>query len=216
LDQNRPSTRKTLKKIWDLLLAPFLSAFIRLKITPNALTLTGALLSLPASWCLSRGEWTAASLWLLAGGFFDVLDGALARALKSHRVFGAFLDSTMDRMSEAVVFLGLVLYYGTQGDGLSLGLAFTTAFLSQLISYTRARAEGLGVANEVGWVTRPVRILGLAAGLLLQFPTATLWILCLLSLVTVFQRIYHVYRQTKSGPGARPQKALHPGGRHGI
>jgi CDP-diacylglycerol--glycerol-3-phosphate 3-phosphatidyltransferase len=190
----------------DLLLAPLLGLLVRLKFSPNTLTLVGALLSLPVCLALLKGQWTLAALWLLGGSFFDVLDGALARALKSHKIFGAFLDSTMDRVSEAVIFLGFVLYYEGQQDSLGLTLAFTTGFLSQLISYTRARAEGLGLQNEAGWITRPVRIVGLSAGLLLGQPTATLWILALLSLVTVFQRIYHVFKATEPGLKGRMKK----------
>ncbi|MGH7739149.1 MAG: CDP-alcohol phosphatidyltransferase family protein [bacterium] len=205
--QRAPQAPRNLKRTLDLLLAPFLALLIRLRMKPDLLTLMGALLSLPVCFTLMKGQWVAAALWLLAGSFFDVLDGALARALKSGRVFGAFLDSTMDRVSEAVVFLGFVLYYGGQMDTWGMSLAFVAGFLSQMISYTRARAEGLGLRNEGGWMTRPARILLLGAGLLMEQPTGTLWILAFLSLVTVFQRIYHVFEQSKPDRKARRKKA---------
>jgi CDP-diacylglycerol---glycerol-3-phosphate 3-phosphatidyltransferase len=186
-----------MKQVLDILLAPLLKGLMRLSIKPDLLTLLGVLLSVPVCLALWKGQWVPAALWLLAAGFFDLLDGALARFSKRERVFGAFLDSTMDRVSEALVFMGFVLYYGGQRDGLGTALAFGTGFLSQLISYARARAEGLGLQNEGGWVTRPVRVLFLGAGLLFGQPTVTLWILFFLSLVTVFQRIYHVFKQTE-------------------
>jgi CDP-diacylglycerol--glycerol-3-phosphate 3-phosphatidyltransferase len=169
----------------------------RLSIKPDFLTLLGVLLSVPVCLTLAQGEWVVAALWLFAASLFDLLDGALARVLKSQRVFGAFLDSTMDRVSEALVFLGFVLYYEGQQDTVGTALAFGTGFLSQLISYTRARAEGLGLQNQGGWVTRPVRVFILGAGLLMGQPKAMLGILAFLSLVTVFQRIYHVFKQTQ-------------------
>lgn len=198
---------RNLKPTLDLLLAPFLALLIRLRVKPDFLTLTGTLLSLPVCLALMKGRWVMAALWLLAGSSFDVLDGALARALKSGRIFGAFLDSTMDRVSEAVVFLGFILYYGSQMNPEGMSLAFAAGFLSQLISYTRARAEGLGLRNEGGWMTRPARVLLLGAGLLMDQPTGTLWVLAFLSLVTVFQRIYHVFEESKPDREARRKKA---------
>jgi CDP-diacylglycerol--glycerol-3-phosphate 3-phosphatidyltransferase len=186
-----------LKRILDQLLAPLLMGLARLRVKPDFLTLLGVLLSFPVCVALARGEWRRAALWLFAASLFDLLDGALARHLKSERLFGAFLDSTMDRVSEALVFLGFVLYYEGLQDRAGTALAFGTGFLSQLISYARARAEGLGLQNQGGWVTRPVRVFILGAGLLIRLPKTMLLILALLSLVTVFQRIYHVFKRTR-------------------
>ena len=182
------------KRKLDGFLAPLLKLFVRLSVKPNALTLFGVVLSIPAAFCLVHRQWAAAAGWILASGIFDVLDGALARWSRASGVFGAFFDSTMDRISEAVVFLGFILVYTGMGDLTGAGLAFTVCFLSLLISYTRARAEGLGMENDRGWATRPVRVLLLAAGLLAGQPKAVLWILAVLCLATVFQRIYHVFK----------------------
>jgi CDP-diacylglycerol--glycerol-3-phosphate 3-phosphatidyltransferase len=187
----------SVQRALDLFLSPLLNIFVRLNIKPNGLTIIGVILSIPVTWCLAHGEWIAAALWLLGAGFFDVLDGALARVTRSTGIFGAFFDSTMDRISEALVFLGFILYYCGNRDLTGAGLAFAVCLLSQLISYTRARAEGLGLRNDQGWVTRPVRILLLAGGLLIGQPAAILWVLAVLSLVTVFQRIDHVFQMTK-------------------
>jgi CDP-diacylglycerol--glycerol-3-phosphate 3-phosphatidyltransferase len=188
---------RSIKQALDLFLSPLLNIFVRLNLKPNGLTIIGVVLSIPVTWCLAHGQWIPASLWLLGAGFFDVLDGALARATRSTGIFGAFFDSTMDRISEALVFLGFILYYCGNRDLTGAGLAFAVCLLSQLISYTRARAEGLGLRNDQGWVTRPVRIFLLAGGLLIGQPMAILWILAVLSVVTVFQRIDHVFQMTK-------------------
>jgi len=143
-----------------------------------------------------REEWFGAGVWLLVAGFFDVLDGSLARAGNLKRPFGAFWDSTLDRVSEAVVFGGFILYYALHQRASEALLAFGVCVLSFLVSYTRARAEGLGVDCEVGILPRPGRLILLSLGLMAGRPTETLVLLGLLSVITVLQRVVWVYRKT--------------------
>lgn len=138
-------------------------------------------------------RWALAGWWLLAAGFFDVLDGSLARRSAKKRPFGAFWDSTLDRVSEAVVFGGLLLYYGQRQDMTGLLLAFSVCILSLLVPYTRARAEGLGIDCEVGVLPRPGRVILLVLGFWTARPTLALAVIGALSFVTVLQRIYHVW-----------------------
>jgi len=140
-----------------------------------------------------RDNWFSAGLWLLGAGFFDILDGSLARTAGLQGAFGAFWDSTLDRISEAFVFGGFLLYYGRHQDLSNLLLAFCVCILSLMVSYTRARAEGLGISCEVGILPRPGRVVLLAFGLMSGLLALALWIVGGLSLVTVAQRIQRVW-----------------------
>jgi phosphatidylinositol phosphate synthase len=140
-----------------------------------------------------RERWVGAGLWLLGAGFFDVLDGSLARNNGRQGLFGAFWDSTLDRVSESVVFGGFLLYYAKQGDFPDLLLAFCVCILSLLVSYTRARAEGLGIQCDVGILPRPGRVGLLALGFFTGRITLFLGLTGFLSLVTVLQRVRRVW-----------------------
>jgi CDP-diacylglycerol--glycerol-3-phosphate 3-phosphatidyltransferase len=144
-----------------------------------------------------QDRWISAGAWLLIAGFFDVLDGALARNSGFKRPFGAFWDSTLDRVSEAVVFGGLILYYYQHQKPQALLLAFAVCILSLLVSYTRARAEGLGIDCEVGLLPRPGRVILLALGFFFYQPTLALAVVGALSLITVLQRILWVWKKTR-------------------
>jgi CDP-diacylglycerol--glycerol-3-phosphate 3-phosphatidyltransferase len=168
-------------------------------IKPDLVTLLGVLVTFMVPVQLVQGRWLASAIWLLAGGFFDVLDGSLARAGGVQSRFGAFWDSTLDRVSEAVVFGGFLMYYATQQRPREALLAFGVCVLSFLVSYTRARAEGLGVDCEVGLLPRPGRVFLLAFGLMAGLPAATLALLAVLSGLTLFQRVFWVYKKTLAG-----------------
>jgi len=157
-------------------------------------TLTGVLVTVMVPVSILKGHWVAAGLWLLAGGFFDVLDGALARHLRSKDRFGAFWDSTLDRVGEALVFGGLLVHYGKLGDLGNFSLTFVVQILSFLVPYARARAEGLGLDCRVGILPRPGRVILLTLGFWAKRPEAALWIVGVLSLVTFFQRVFWVWQ----------------------
>jgi CDP-diacylglycerol--glycerol-3-phosphate 3-phosphatidyltransferase len=176
----------------------------RLGLTPNALTVLGSLLTGCVGLLVAQGWFLAAALCLWLFSLTDTLDGALARATGRVSVFGAFLDSVCDRYAEAAVFLGLVWWYQSLGDALGLVLAYLSIIGSLMVSYARARAEGVGFqAAEVGWFQRPERIVLLGVGFLLASvqPLALLVVLAALAVLTtltVLQRVRHVARLSAS------------------
>jgi phosphatidylglycerophosphate synthase len=176
-------------------LAPLCRFLHSIHVGPNWVTFVGVLVTLVVPVEMTKADWLGAGLWLLAAGFFDLLDGSLAREAKVQTVFGAFWDSTLDRVSESLVFAGYLLYYyHKQETGLFL-TAFAVSVLSLLVSYTRARAEGLGIDCEVGLLPRPGRVLILAFGFLMFQPTPVLLVVGVLTLVTVLQRVLWVYQK---------------------
>ena len=172
----------------------------RLGLTPNALTVLGSVLTGCVGLLVAQGWFLAAGLCLWLFSLTDTLDGALARATGRVSVFGAFLDSVCDRYAEAGVFLGLVWWYQSLGDALGLALAYLSIIGSLMVSYARARAEGVGFQTaEVGWFQRPERIVLLGLGFLLASvqPLALLVVLAALAIMTtltVLQRVRHVAR----------------------
>jgi CDP-diacylglycerol--glycerol-3-phosphate 3-phosphatidyltransferase len=174
----------------------------RIGFSPNALTIVGSLLTASVGLLIAQGWFVAAGICLWLFSATDTLDGALARATNRVTVFGAFLDSVCDRYAEAAVFFGLVWWYQTQADLLGVSLAYLALVGSFMVSYARARAEGVGLqAADVGWFQRPERIIVLGFGLILaQFLPraliACLAILALLTTLTVVQRVRHVARGT--------------------
>jgi len=196
-------------------------------VSPDHLTYLGLGLSLLAALLLGKGTFFAAGLVLLVAGLCDMLDGDVARARGIQSTFGAFLDSTIDRVSEGALYIGLATFYFTRSSGSTVWmrgmfegsaewgdadgptlaiLALATLILSFLVSYTRARAEGLGMECRVGIMERPERLLALGAGALLghRFMPGVLGILFILTLVTVLQRVYHVRKLTQANSASRP------------
>jgi CDP-diacylglycerol--glycerol-3-phosphate 3-phosphatidyltransferase len=170
----------------------------RLGLTPNALTVIGSLLTACVGLLIAQGWFLAAGICLWLFSATDTLDGALARATGRVSVFGAFLDSVCDRYAEAAVFFGLVWYYQSSSDVPGVALSYLALVGSLMVSYARARAEGVGVqAADIGWFQRPERIIALGLGLLLAavVPVAlkvALALLALLTMFTVLQRVRHV------------------------
>lgn len=166
-------------------------------ISPNALTVIGFLLTLVVAVVLATGNLLLGGLLLIFAALFDTLDGALARRSNQVSVFGAFLDSTMDRYSEAVTLIALMFYYASQPDSAIavLLLAFTMTG-SFMVSYTRARAEAISVECKEGFFQRTERIVVLIVGLLTGWMMPVLWILAIFTNLTALQRIVDVYRKT--------------------
>ena len=171
-------------------------------LTPNTITWIGLLVTIGAGALIVTGHLFAAGFVVLAAGFFDILDGALARSTNRVTRFGAVLDSTLDRLAEAVILIGLLVVYAREAAVAEVALVSVTLIGSQLVSYVRARAEGIGLQCEVGIFTRAERVVVLALGLLLsQFDYAliiALVIILVFSYVTVGQRLFHVWQQTKN------------------
>jgi CDP-diacylglycerol--glycerol-3-phosphate 3-phosphatidyltransferase len=177
----------------------------RTGISPTQLTLVGFVLNLVVAAVLASGSLRLGGALLLLAGAFDSLDGALARITGRSTTFGAFLDSSLDRYSEAALLLGLLSDAVRRGDPAVASLAFVVIVGSLMVSYCRARAEGLGLTCEVGIAPRPERIILLGVGLMVGLELPALVILAILTHVTTVQRILHVYRLTQPvGPGSRP------------
>lgn len=169
-------------------------------------TLLGLLLSIVTAVVIASGYIIAGGVLVLFAGIFDMFDGAMARVRNAATTFGAFLDSTLDRYSESIILAGL-LYYALQRPGLHetlwpwayeqqwmLALIFVAAVGSLMVSYTKARAEGLGLECKTGLLARPERVVLLAIGLLTGTTIWALMLLAVLSHVTAIERIIHVWR----------------------
>ena len=137
---------------------PVVSLLRRLGLNPNLVTIVGLLISGVGAYFISAGQWWIGGLVVLFAGIFDLFDGALARATSSVSRFGALLDSTVDRVSEAVVLLGLLAYYLSRDDDVGSILVYAAIIGSIMVSYLRARSEGLGIDCKVGVMTRPERV----------------------------------------------------------
>ncbi|MEW6409894.1 MAG: CDP-alcohol phosphatidyltransferase family protein [Nitrospirota bacterium] len=183
----------------DKLLAPIANILsLNGILSPNSLTLTGFLINLIASASFIFQLPKLAGILILLAGSFDLLDGILARNSGKTTRFGAFLDSVLDRYSDAALFGGLMVYYISNNSILYTLVTFGVMLGSFLISYTRARAEGLGIDCNIGLMERPERIILLSAGAITGLLEETLWILLVLTHITAIQRIYHAWKSTKT------------------
>lgn len=169
-------------------------------LSPNKVTLAGGALSLVAGHAASRGNLATAGILVLSSGALDMVDGALAKVTGRKTRFGAVLDSTVDRIGEAALLFGLLVLYTGLGSTPMVLLVYATLVGSVLVSYIRARAEGIGVDCSVGVLTRSERVVIMALGLLTNHVPAALWTLALLSYVTAGQRLLHVKRATAREP----------------
>jgi CDP-diacylglycerol--glycerol-3-phosphate 3-phosphatidyltransferase len=185
---------------------PLVPLLVKRHITPTALTWIGFVVSLGASALIATGHLFPAGFVVLVSGFFDMLDGALARHTNQATHFGAVLDSTLDRVSEAVMLLAILVFYLTFGGQPTIGILVTGLALagSPLVSYVRARAEVIGLECKKGLFTRAERVIVLAVGLLashLNYALVTaLAIIALFSFITAGQRLHYVLKQTKKSP----------------
>ncbi len=176
---------------------PVARAIAKTGVTPNQLTLLGFLLAVGTGALLATGHLLVGGILMLVAGVFDMLDGALARASGQATQFGAVLDSVLDRVSEGVVLLGLLIFYSPLAHRQEIILVFLAFVGSVLVSYIKARAEGMGMKCDVGLLTRPERVIILAVGLLAGQVLAALYIVTILSFFTAGQRFFHVLGQSR-------------------
>ena len=171
-------------------------ALAGLGLTPNALTVIGVVLNIAVAVIIAIGQAQVGGALLLVASAFDMLDGAVARATGASSRFGGFLDSTLDRYSEAVVYGGVLIYLLDRPDDAKTGaiLVFVASAGALLISYARARAEAAGYKASVGLAARPERVILLALCLLINQPLWALWVLAVVTHVTALTRIVHVWR----------------------
>jgi CDP-diacylglycerol---glycerol-3-phosphate 3-phosphatidyltransferase len=197
---------KLINKHWitgyDMVIDPFARFLINLRVHPNVITFAGLLLSILAFNFFRQGEFFFGGVMVVLAGTCDRLDGRLARDTNRSSKFGALIDSTIDRYSEVIVFLGLAIFFHDKYSYIVylIILAITGSFM---VSYTRARAEGLGLECKVGLMQRPERITYLAIGTLLgsipkigiTIVIVTVWFIAIFANFTVIQRVVHVWNQ---------------------
>lgn len=189
-------------------LAPIVRLAQRLGVTPNTVTVAGFLIVVAAAVLVGGGHLLAGAIVLIGGSLLDAVDGALARANGGGTPFGSFLDSTLDRAAEAILFGGIVAYYfGFSADPIGPVLLTLAALSSSfMVSYTRARAEGIGVSASVGLAGRTERLVLIVAGIGLAGLgveiglISAVAIVAALSAATTIQRIWHVRQQVDAQP----------------
>lgn len=178
------------------LIDPIVTYLASYHLSPDLLTVLGVVAHIGTAALVATGHMTWAAVTLLIFGPLDALDGALARKLGRQKGgFGAFLDSTLDRIAEIILFGGFLYYYTLQNDLTMIALTYIAITGSLMVSYARGRAEGLGFDCQVGLLGRLERYIILALLLLLNQPKLCLLILASLTYVTVGQRMYHVWKQ---------------------
>ncbi|MDQ3044757.1 MAG: CDP-alcohol phosphatidyltransferase family protein [Chloroflexota bacterium] len=186
----------------------------RMGLTANAATLLGLFLNVAVAVVIASGYPRWGGVLLLVASGFDMIDGAVARATGTMSRFGGFLDSTLDRYSEVLVYLGLLIYLtGTDDARTGAILIFIAGSGALLISYARARAEAAGYNASVGLVARPERVVLLALSLLVLRPLWALWILAVATHLTALTRIVHVWRISLREPPNAPSPAAPAGPR---
>jgi phosphatidylglycerophosphate synthase len=175
---------------------PLASFARRININPNFVTITGFLITVIAAITLTKNL-VAGGILILCGGFFDMLDGVIARVNNRTTNFGAFLDSVLDRYSDAFLLLGFSVHFFKNDLISGVFLCFGTMIGALIISYAKARAEGLGEDCRTGLMERPERVILMAFGAITGLVLPIMWIMLVLTHVTVIQRIYHVWKIMK-------------------
>ncbi len=175
---------------------PVVGYLARYRFSPDALTVIGMLAHFLFAWLIAAGSmtWAAVAMFFIAP--LDAFDGALARALgRKQGGFGAFLDSTLDRLAEIILFGGFILFYMRSEDAIMLAIAYLAITGSIMVSYARARAEALGYSCKVGIASRVERYFVMIGLLFFNLPDLALIILAVATYVTLGQRMYHVWAQ---------------------
>jgi CDP-diacylglycerol--glycerol-3-phosphate 3-phosphatidyltransferase len=176
---------------------------IESRLTPNAISMTGLLGNAIAAVLVTQQLFFLAGIAFVLGSVMDTLDGRYSRMSGKGTPFGAFLDSTLDRVEEGIVLIAVAAYFASRGDELAVAAVVVAVLFSLMVSYTRARAEALGVECKVGLATRAVRVVIISIGLLFakgaglgdfELLAPAIYVLAALTVVTTFQRIFHVRR----------------------
>src|SRR5688500_18871591 len=188
-----------------------IAASVALRIHPNTLTLIGVLINVGAAWALGRDHFILALIIIVVGNVFDFIDGKVAHITNTVSRFGAFWDSTLDRFSDIALFLGPIYLYADLRRTDYVMVASLAMMFSIMTSYARARAESLIEKCKVGFMERPERIVLFMIGALTDRMAAVLWVILVLSIVTVANRIYYTYLVLNAKPmpvGSNPAAAL--------
>jgi CDP-diacylglycerol--glycerol-3-phosphate 3-phosphatidyltransferase len=193
-----------LRRGWDRLMSPVGRVLARSGVSPDVITYLGVALQVIVAVLILQGRLLVAGLLAIVAAFSDAFDGAVAKALGTSNKFGAFLDSTTDRLSDALVFIPIAWLYGVDPDIAErdepwvAAVALATLVLAFLVSYTKARAESLGYDCNVGIAERAERLIVVIAALILDLLPPALVVLGVLSAITFLQRMVHVRTQTRA------------------
>jgi CDP-diacylglycerol--glycerol-3-phosphate 3-phosphatidyltransferase len=184
---------------------------IESRLTPNAISITGLIGNLIAAALVTQEEFFLAGIAFVLGSVCDTLDGRYSRMSGKGTPFGAFLDSSLDRVEEGIVLAAVGAYFAKQGDDVAVAAVVLAVLFSLMVSYTRARAEALGVECKVGLATRPVRVVIISGGLLLakganvvdvELLEPAVYLLAALAIFTTVQRLFHVRRELNAAAAA--------------
>lgn len=172
-----------------------IAASVALRIHPNTLTLIGLLINIAAAVALGLNEFVLAGVIMIVANIFDFIDGKVAKELKMESKFGGFWDSVMDRFSDLSLFIGLIVLYARLDSAQYIIITALATMFSVMTSYTRARAESLIDKCKVGFMERPERIVLFMIGAFTNRMAAVLWVILVLSIITVADRIYYTWRE---------------------
>ena len=179
-------------------LRTIISVCVAFRIHPNALTLVGVIINFAAAWQFAIGQFLTAGFIMLVANIFDFIDGKVAEATNLKSQFGGFWDSVMDRFSDLSLFIGVIYLYAQLGRTDYVMVAAFAMMFSVMTSYTRARAESMIEKCKVGFMERPERIVLVMIGAFTNRMGAVLWVILVLSVVTVLDRIYFTWRALKT------------------
>ncbi|MEM7334586.1 MAG: CDP-alcohol phosphatidyltransferase family protein [Chloroflexota bacterium] len=194
----KPTLTDFLRARTKFIIDPIVTFFARYRLSPDAITIAGLLVHFLFAWLVANGEMRIAAVAIFILGPLDALDGALARKLgRKKGGFGAFLDSTLDRLAEIVLFGGFILFFVNQDNLLMLALSYIAISGSLMVSYARARAEALGYSSKIGLMSRVERYGIITIFLVFNQPEWVVIILAIFTYITVGQRMYHVWKQAK-------------------
>jgi len=197
LPHREPRRPFSFEDVLRQLLHPLVRLLSALRVRPDTLTVLGWTLSVGSAVLFGLGYTRIAGVVMLLAGLFDALDGAVARESNQMSAFGAFLDSTLDRLSEAAIFVGIIFFYATAARPYEALLAGVAMTFSLLTSYARARAEGLNIECQVGLLERAGRVVILSAFSMAGLLTVGLGLVAAGAFITTAQRILHVRRATR-------------------
>jgi CDP-diacylglycerol--glycerol-3-phosphate 3-phosphatidyltransferase len=174
-------------------LRAIIGASVALRVHPNVLTFVGVVINVIAGWALALGSFRLAGVIMIVANIFDFIDGKVAHQLQLQSAFGAFWDSTLDRFSDLALLVGLIYLYAARGRTDYVLVAALTLIFSIMTSYARARAESLVDKCKVGFMERPERIVLFMIGAFTNRMAAVLWVILVLSVLAVANRIYYTY-----------------------
>jgi CDP-diacylglycerol---glycerol-3-phosphate 3-phosphatidyltransferase len=210
--RDRPRTRNGARKSGAEVSAVVRNRLIESRLTPNAISMVGLVGNLVAAGLILEKYFFLGGVAFILGSVMDTLDGRFARVSGKGTLFGAFLDSTLDRAEEGIVLAAVTAYFAQRGDDFAAAMCVIVVLGSLLVSYTRARAEALGVECKVGLATRPVRVVLLSIGLVfakgagvldVELLAPAIYVMAALTTVTVIQRVWHVRKALSEVPGGR-------------